>query len=252
MRTNVDVLSMSATPIPRTLEMAVTGIREMSTIATPPEERHPVLTFVGALRREAGHRGDPRELLREGQVFFVHNRVQSIEKAAARLRELVPEARIATAHGQMSEHRLEQVVVDFWEKRFDVLVCTTIVETGLDISNANTLIVERADMLGPVAAAPVARGGSGAAGSGPTPTSSTRRRSRSPRPPTTGSPRSPATPTSAPAWHRDEGPGDPRRRQPARRRAVRAHRGRRLRPLRAPGRGGGRGIQGRGVRHRRR
>ncbi len=148
MRTAVDVLSMSATPIPRTLEMAVTGIREMSTLATPPEERHPVLTFVGAYDEKQITAAIRRELLREGQVFFVHNKVSSIEKAASRLRELVPEARIATAHGQMGEHRLEQVVEDFWQKRFDVLVCTTIVETGLDISNANTLIVERSDMLG--------------------------------------------------------------------------------------------------------
>ena len=147
-RTAVDVLAMSATPIPRTLEMAVTGIREMSTLATPPEERHPVLTFVGSYDEKQITAAVRRELLREGQVFYVHNKVQSIEKAAARLRELVPEARIATAHGKMTEGRLEQVVLDFWEKRFDVLVCTTIVETGLDISNANTLIVERADLLG--------------------------------------------------------------------------------------------------------
>ena len=148
LRTAVDVLAMSATPIPRTLEMAVTGIREMSTLATPPEERHPVLTFVGSYDERQITAAIRRELLREGQVFFVHNKVSSIEKAAARVRELVPEARVATAHGQMGEHRLEQVVVDFWEKRYDVLVCTTIVETGLDISNANTLVVERADALG--------------------------------------------------------------------------------------------------------
>jgi transcription-repair coupling factor (superfamily II helicase) len=148
LRTAVDVLALSATPIPRTLEMAVTGIREMSTLATPPEERHPVLTFVGAYDEKQITAAIRRELLREGQVFLIHNRVSSIEKAAAQIRELVPEARIATAHGQMAEHRLEQVVVDFWEKRFDVLVCTTIIETGLDISNANTLIVERADVLG--------------------------------------------------------------------------------------------------------
>ncbi|MBE3073563.1 MAG: transcription-repair coupling factor [Actinobacteria bacterium] len=148
LRTAVDVLALSATPIPRTLEMAVTGIREMSTLATPPEERHPVLTFVGPYDEKQIIAAIRRELLREGQVFLIHNKVSSIEKAAARIRELVPEARIATAHGQMAEHRLEQVVVDFWEKRFDVLVCTTIIETGLDISNANTLIVERADVLG--------------------------------------------------------------------------------------------------------
>ncbi|GAA4356936.1 transcription-repair coupling factor [Angustibacter luteus] len=148
MRTAVDVLAMSATPIPRTLEMAVTGIREMSTLATPPEERHPVLTFVGGYDEKQIGAAIRRELLRDGQVFYIHNRVSSIEKAASRLRELVPEARIATAHGQMGEHKLEQVVVDFWEKKFDVLVCTTIVETGLDISNANTLILERAENFG--------------------------------------------------------------------------------------------------------
>ncbi|KUG55766.1 transcription-repair coupling factor [Serinicoccus chungangensis] len=148
LRTNVDVLAMSATPIPRTLEMAITGIREMSTLATPPEERHPVLTFVGGYDERQIAAAIRRELLRDGQVFFVHNKVSSIEKVASRLRDLVPEARIETAHGQMGEHRLEQVVVDFWERRFDVLVCTTIVETGLDISNANTLIVDRADTFG--------------------------------------------------------------------------------------------------------
>lgn len=148
LRTAVDVLAMSATPIPRTLEMAVTGIREMSTLATPPEERHPVLTYVGAYDEKQITAAIRRELLREGQVFMVHNKVSTIERAAARIRELVPEARVATAHGQMGEHKLEQVVLDFWDKKFDVLVCTTIVETGLDISNANTLIVERADVLG--------------------------------------------------------------------------------------------------------
>ncbi len=148
LRTSVDVLSMSATPIPRTLEMAITGIREMSTITTPPEERHPVLTYVGAYEDRTVTAAIRRELLREGQVFFIHNRVQSIEKAAARIRELVPEARVAVAHGQMGEHQLEQVMLDFWEKRFDVLVCTTIVESGLDVSNANTMIIERADALG--------------------------------------------------------------------------------------------------------
>nr|WP_212912383.1 transcription-repair coupling factor [Streptomyces sp. TS71-3] len=148
LRANVDVLTMSATPIPRTLEMAVTGIREMSTITTPPEERHPVLTFVGPYEERQIGAAIRRELLREGQVFYIHNRVESIDRAAARLREIVPEARIATAHGQMSEQALEQVVVDFWEKRFDVLVSTTIVESGIDISNANTLIVERGDNFG--------------------------------------------------------------------------------------------------------
>jgi len=148
LRASVDVLTMSATPIPRTLEMAITGIREMSTIATPPEERHPVLTFVGAQDDKQVAAAIHRELLRDGQVFYLHNRVESIDKAARRLRELVPEARVAVAHGQMSEEQLEKVMVGFWEKEFDVLVCTTIVESGIDIPNANTLIVERADLLG--------------------------------------------------------------------------------------------------------
>ncbi len=148
LRTSVDVLSMSATPIPRTLEMAITGIREMSTITTPPEERHPVLTYVGGYEDRQVTAAVRRELLRDGQVFYIHNRVNSIEKAAAKIRELVPDARVAVAHGQMGEHLLEQVMLDFWEKRFDVLVCTTIVESGLDVSNANTMIIERADTLG--------------------------------------------------------------------------------------------------------
>ncbi|MBY3554732.1 transcription-repair coupling factor [Modestobacter lapidis] len=148
MRTAVDVLSMSATPIPRTLEMSLTGIREMSTILTPPEERHPVLTYVGAWDDKQMAAAIRRELLRDGQVFVIHNRVQSIDKAAAKIRNLVPEARIAVGHGQMKEHELERIMVGFWEKEYDVLVATTIVESGLDIPNANTLIVDRADTFG--------------------------------------------------------------------------------------------------------
>ena len=148
LKNNVDVLAMSATPIPRTLEMAVTGIREMSTLATPPEDRHPILTFVGPYSDRQVGAAIRRELLREGQVFFVHNRVQSINRVAAQLAELVPEARIAVAHGQLPESVLEQVVVDFWERKFDVLVSTTIIETGLDIANANTIIIDRADKYG--------------------------------------------------------------------------------------------------------
>lgn len=148
LKTNVDILAMSATPIPRTLEMAVTGIREMSTLATPPEDRHPILTFVGPYSDNQVSAAIRRELLREGQVFFVHNRVSSINRVAAQLAELVPEARIAVAHGQLPEHVLEQVMVDFWERKFDVLVSTTIIETGLDIANANTLIIDRADKYG--------------------------------------------------------------------------------------------------------
>lgn len=148
LRTNVDVLSMSATPIPRTLEMAVSGIREMSVLQTPPEDRQPVLTFVGQYSDAQVAAAVRREILRDGQVFYVHNRVESINKVAAHLQELVPEARIRVAHGKLSEGQLEQVIVDFWNGEFDVLVSTTIVETGLDISNANTLIVDRADAFG--------------------------------------------------------------------------------------------------------
>ncbi|MDR0594601.1 MAG: transcription-repair coupling factor [Bifidobacteriaceae bacterium] len=148
LRPEVDVLSMSATPIPRTMEMAVSGIREMSTLTTPPEERHPVLTYVGPRTPGQVAAAVRRELLREGQVFYVHNRVRSINRAAADLAALVPEARLAVAHGQMAEAQLERVMVDFWEKRFDILVCTTIIETGLDIANANTLIVDDADSFG--------------------------------------------------------------------------------------------------------
>ncbi len=148
MRTNVDVLAMSATPIPRTLEMAVTGIREMSTLATPPEDRHPILTYVGPHEDQQVIAAIRRELLRDGQVFYIHNTVSSINRVAAQLQDMVPEARIVVAHGQMGEHQLEQAIVDYYDKKFDVLVCTTIVETGLDISNANTLIVDHAEKFG--------------------------------------------------------------------------------------------------------
>jgi transcription-repair coupling factor (superfamily II helicase) len=148
LRAQVDVLTMSATPIPRTMEMAITGIRDMSVIATPPEERHPVLTFVGPQDDRQVAAAIHRELLRDGQVFYLHNRVDTIERAARRLREIVPDARVGVAHGQMGEDALEKVMVAFWEKDYDILVCTTIVESGIDIPNANTLIVERADLLG--------------------------------------------------------------------------------------------------------
>jgi transcription-repair coupling factor (superfamily II helicase) len=148
LRTHVDVLTMSATPIPRTLEMSLAGIREMSTILTPPEERYPVLTYVGPDDDKQVAAALRRELLRDGQAFYVHNRVNSIDAAAARVRALVPEARVAVAHGQMPEEQLEKTVQGFWNRDYDILVCTTIIETGLDISNANTLIVERAEALG--------------------------------------------------------------------------------------------------------
>lgn len=148
LRTNVDVLSLSATPIPRTLEMAVTGIREMSTLATPPEDRLPVLTYVGSYDEKQVVACIKRELLRGGQVFYVHNRVEDISSVASKIHELVPEAKVAVAHGKMGEKQLDAVIRDFWHRDIDVLVCTTIIETGLDISNANTLIVDHADRFG--------------------------------------------------------------------------------------------------------
>ncbi|MGW9262690.1 transcription-repair coupling factor [Gordonia terrae] len=148
LRTHVDVLTMSATPIPRTLEMSMAGIREMSTILTPPEERHPVLTYVGAYAPKQVAAAIRRELLRDGQVFYVHNRVSTIDKMAKDIAAMVPEARVVVAHGQMGEDQLERTVSGFWNREYDVLVCTTIIETGLDISNANTLIVDRAENLG--------------------------------------------------------------------------------------------------------
>ena len=148
MKTAVDVITLTATPIPRTLEMALTGIREVSHIRTPPEDRHPILTFVGPYDQRVVSAAIRRELLRDGQVFYVHNRVRSIEHAVARLQELVPHARFGMAHGRMNEGNLEQMMLDFWDHRFDVLVATTIIESGLDLPQVNTLVVERADQLG--------------------------------------------------------------------------------------------------------
>ncbi len=242
MRTHVDVLTMSATPIPRTLEMSLAGIREMSTILTPPEERYPVLTYVGPHDDKQVAAALRREMLRDGQAFYIHNRVRSIDQAAARVRQLVPEARVVVAHGQMPEEALEKTVEGFWNREYDILVCTTIVETGLDISNANTLIVERADTfglsqlhqlrgrVGPLPGAwvrvfPVSARGS-ADRDGLRPAGHHRAEQRAGR----GHGR------------RDEGPGDPRRGKRAGRRAVRARRRRRLRPVRPAGRRGRRSI----------
>jgi transcription-repair coupling factor (superfamily II helicase) len=148
MRTNVDVLTLTATPIPRTLELSLTGIRDLSLVNTPPEDRQPILTYVGEYDERAVQEAIRRELLREGQVLFVHNRVRDIEHVARDVRELVPEANVAIAHGQMDEGQLEKVVTEFWEHQHDVLVCTTIVESGLDMPTVNTLVVDRADLLG--------------------------------------------------------------------------------------------------------
>ena len=144
----VDVLTLTASPIPRTLEMALTGIRDLSMVTTPPVDRRPILTYVGEYEERAVAEAIRRELLREGQVFYVHNRVADIGEAARRIRRLVPEAKVAVAHGQMDEGSLEKVVLDFAEREADVLVCTTIVESGIDMPSVNTLVVERADLLG--------------------------------------------------------------------------------------------------------
>ena len=144
----VDVLTLSASPIPRTLEMAFAGIRDLSMITTPPADRRPILTHVGEFNEPAVVEAIRRELLREGQIFFVHNRVSDIDQTARRLGQLVPDARVAVAHGQMDEGTLERVMIDFSERRYDVLVCTTIVESGIDLPSVNTLIVDRAERLG--------------------------------------------------------------------------------------------------------
>ncbi|MDH3605678.1 MAG: transcription-repair coupling factor [Acidimicrobiia bacterium] len=148
LQSQVDVLTLTATPIPRTLEMALTGVREVSRIQTPPQDRQPILTYVGPYDAPSVSAAIRREILREGQVFYVHNRIQSIDHAVARLRDLVPNARYAVAHGRMSEGQLEQVMLDFWNHEYDVLVATTIIESGLDLPMVNTLVVERADLLG--------------------------------------------------------------------------------------------------------
>ncbi len=148
MRTEVDVLTLTATPIPRTLYMSLTGIRDISMIATAPDERLPVITHVGPYNEKTARQAILRELDRGGQVFFVHNRVQSIGIMHRKLEKLVPEARIGIGHGQMHEHQLERVMTAFTEGQIDVLLCTSIIESGLDIPNANTLIIDRADMFG--------------------------------------------------------------------------------------------------------
>ena len=148
LRTQVDVLTLSATPIPRTLHMALAGVRDMSTIDTPPEERLPIKTYVSEENDELVREAILRELDRGGQVFYLHNRVRTIERVAAHVQRLVPEARIGIGHGQMPEDELEQVMSSFSDREFDVLVCTTIIESGIDLPNVNTLVIDRADMFG--------------------------------------------------------------------------------------------------------
>jgi transcription-repair coupling factor (superfamily II helicase) len=148
LRTEVDVLTMTATPIPRTLYMALTGVRDISTINTPPEERLPIITHIGPYSPRMVRQAVVRELERGGQVFFVHNRVQTIHAMERHLNQLVPEARVGIAHGQMHEHELARVMHQFTKNEIDILLCTSIIESGLDIPNANTLIVDRADTFG--------------------------------------------------------------------------------------------------------
>jgi transcription-repair coupling factor (superfamily II helicase) len=148
MRKSVDVLTLTATPIPRTLHMSLTGVRDMSVIETPPEDRYPVQTFVVEHSMPMVREAVRRELARGGQVYYVHNRIEDIDRMANELQEMLPEARVAVAHGRMSEIQLERVMLAFMEGDVDVLVCTTIVESGLDVANANTIIVDNADRLG--------------------------------------------------------------------------------------------------------
>ena len=148
LKVRVDVLTLTATPIPRTLQMSLSGVRDITIIETPPRDRHPIQTYVGLYDEGMVARAIQREIERGGQVYYLHNRVETIDKAAMRLRELMPTARFAVAHGQMPEQELERVMLEFLRGDSDVLVSTTIIESGLDIPNANTLIVERADLLG--------------------------------------------------------------------------------------------------------
>ncbi len=213
MRANVDALAMTATPIPRTLEMALTGIRDLSLVDTPPADRRPVLTYVGAHEQRMVTAAIRRELARDGQVFYVHNRVRSIHGAARRIQALVPQARVAVAHGQMSEAELERVMIDVWDGKTDVLVCTTIIESGLDIPAMNTLIVERG------------RG---------------RAHRRGPR-----APQDPVGVHRAGQRFQDRPPGprDPGRGEPRRGGAVRPHRCGRPRPVREDDERGGAGTR---------
>jgi len=148
LRTEVDVLTLTATPIPRTLNMAMGGLRDLSLIATPPAERLAVKTFVLEWNETVVREAAMREIRRGGQIYFVHNTIETIEKTAQALRELVPEANVAVGHGQMRERELEQLMLDFYHRRFNVLVCTTIIESGIDVPTANTIIIDRADRFG--------------------------------------------------------------------------------------------------------
>jgi transcription-repair coupling factor (superfamily II helicase) len=148
LRSEIDVLTLTATPIPRTLNMALGGIRDMSLITTPPAERLAIKTFVSEWNDVLVREACLREIKRGGQVYFIHNRVEDIARVGEQLSKLVPEARIRVGHGQMPERELEQVMLDFYHRRFNILLCTTIVESGLDVPTANTIIINRADRFG--------------------------------------------------------------------------------------------------------
>src|SRR6056297_1956102 len=148
LKSNVDVLTLTATPIPRTLHMSLIGVRDMSVIETPPKDRYPIRTYIREFDEQLIKNAINKELSRNGQVYFVHNRVEDIDRKADMIGNLIPEARIAVAHGQMSERKLENIMMDFYEGRYDVLVCTTIIENGLDISDVNTIIINRAEYMG--------------------------------------------------------------------------------------------------------
>lgn len=148
MKTNVDVLTMTATPIPRTLHMSIVGVRDMSVIYEPPQDRKPVRTYVLEYDAEVIKEAITKELERKGQVFYLYNQVEGIEKKASEIEKLIPEGKVGYAHGKMAGEELEEIMLDFIEKRIDVIVCTTILESGIDIPNANTIIIEHADRLG--------------------------------------------------------------------------------------------------------
>ncbi len=244
LKTEVHVLTLSATPIPRTLNLALVGVRDMSVIETPPEDRLPIQTRVAEASAGLVRDAILRELDRGGQVFFVHNRVETIESQAEQLRRLLPSARIAVAHGQMAEGALERVMLAFASGQQDVLVCTTIIESGLDIPNANTIVIDRADTLG-LAQLYQLRGRVGRSARRAyayllyrTAGAAERHRAQAPG--------GHLQRLGAGSWLPDRPlrPGDPWRRQHPRRGAARSHGGRRLRPLHAHAGGGCRSREG--------
>ena len=239
LRQEVDVLTLTATPIPRTLHMAMSGIRDISTIDTPPEERLPIKTYLAERSDDLLKEAIQRELDRGGQVFLLHNRVQSIRLAADHVRQLIPEARVLVAHGQMPEYELSDVMDRFTEGEADVLVCTTIIESGLDIPNVNTLIVDRADRFG-LAQLYQLRGriGRRLAAGVRLPNGRARSQAYGYRQAQAGDhPGGDGAGRRVP--HRDEGPGDTRGGQPAGRRAERAYPRGGVRPVHAAALRGG-------------